>query len=310
MEPIMSFPVFAQARDSINKAYAALQNWNTNPSDIPLPDVVNTERTHLTGEQIAPRYLKSVEGNPNIDINKIPKMVPRDRIDYELPITDWETESVNKRSIYNCDKVNWEVLYQQCKTRPYFHFKGMNELHAPVKIDLVGDPNPDCLCMEELPIFFVCSDDNLKATHDIWMRSRNIFLDYRNFSYLKKDEWGNHGICWWNPAECPTPETSQIAINRQIDETIENELQTNIYLNQTMLDDYLTWRKYNSKPDNFTYVVVSDQPPKVSTPINTGIIAAGVAAAVAGVGIISLTIRSAVDYCNRGKKGDQNLQNA
>ena len=44
----MSFPIVAQARDSINKAYEALQSWNTNPADIPLPDVVN--RSQLGGE--------------------------------------------------------------------------------------------------------------------------------------------------------------------------------------------------------------------------------------------------------------------
>ena len=38
----MSFPVVSQARDSINQAYVALQNWNTNPANIPLPDVVDT----------------------------------------------------------------------------------------------------------------------------------------------------------------------------------------------------------------------------------------------------------------------------
>jgi hypothetical protein len=68
----MSFPVFSQARDSINKAYVALQNWNANPADTPLPDVVDTKRSHLTHQQIAARYLKSVDGNPDIDINKLP----------------------------------------------------------------------------------------------------------------------------------------------------------------------------------------------------------------------------------------------
>ena len=84
----MSFPVFAQARDSIDKAYVALQNWNTNPANIPLPDVINTNRPKMTQAQISAAYLKSIEGNPNIDINKIPKMSTRDRIDFELPITD------------------------------------------------------------------------------------------------------------------------------------------------------------------------------------------------------------------------------
>jgi len=88
----MSFPVFAQARDSINKAYVALQNWNTNPADIPLPDTVNTKRPQLSNEQKAAAYLKSIEGNPHIDINKIPKIESIDRLEHELPMARIQSE--------------------------------------------------------------------------------------------------------------------------------------------------------------------------------------------------------------------------
>jgi hypothetical protein len=305
----VSFPVFTQARDSINKAYIALQGWNTNPTDIPLPDVVNPKRPHLTDEQIAARYLKSIEGNQNIDINNIPRMKSHDRIADEFPIADFKPDTTSKKRNFNCVEISLAELYHLCTSRPYFHFK-QSVYDAAVKVDLFGDANPDCLCLEQLPIFFTCNDKYLEDTHDIWMEYRDQFLDFRNFSYLQTDKWGEQGVCHWRNKHCPKPETSQMAINHQIDEAIESGLQTNIYLNQTMLDDYLIWRKYNSKPENFTYVVVADRSPVVSTPINTGIIAAGVAAAVAGMGIISLIVRSAVNYSNSGKRSHQNLQRA
>lgn len=59
-----------QIQASTNKAYVALQTYVTSPPPIAIPGVVHTDRPHLTREQIAARYLKSVEGNPDIDINK------------------------------------------------------------------------------------------------------------------------------------------------------------------------------------------------------------------------------------------------
>jgi hypothetical protein len=181
-------------------------------------------------------------------------------------------------------------------------------MDAAVKVYLYGDPNPDCLCLEELPIFFTCSEKNLQETHDLWMERRQQFLDYRNFSYLQTNEFGKPGVCQPGRHQCPNPETSQMAINRQIDGAIESGLETNIYLNQTMLDDYLTWRRYNGKPENFTYVVVADKPTVASAPSTTGIIASAVGVAVAGAGIIALTVRSVVNYCRQEKKADQPLQ--
>jgi ribosomal protein L14E/L6E/L27E len=66
----MALALHTRAVDDNNKAYTAIQGWNTNPADIRMPDSVNTRRPKLSNRQIASRYLKSVEGNPNIDINK------------------------------------------------------------------------------------------------------------------------------------------------------------------------------------------------------------------------------------------------
>ncbi len=57
-------------QSNTNKAYVALQSYVTSPTNIRVPGIVHTERAHLSREQIAARYLRSVEGNPDIDINK------------------------------------------------------------------------------------------------------------------------------------------------------------------------------------------------------------------------------------------------
>ena len=50
-----------------------------------LPGVVNTKRKKLSRNQIAERYLKSIEGNRDIDINKPPRVVSKERIEARLP---------------------------------------------------------------------------------------------------------------------------------------------------------------------------------------------------------------------------------
>ena len=75
--------MLAQIQSNTNKAYVALQSYITSPTQLALPGVVRTDRPQLTRNQIADRYLKSVAGNPDIDINKartgeqagMPKMV-------------------------------------------------------------------------------------------------------------------------------------------------------------------------------------------------------------------------------------------
>ena len=77
--------MLAQIQDNTHKAYVALQSYVTSPGNIPIPGVVHTDRPKLTRDQMAARYLKSVEGNPDIDINKVgerqqqktPKMVQK-----------------------------------------------------------------------------------------------------------------------------------------------------------------------------------------------------------------------------------------
>ena len=63
--------MLAQIQDNTHKAYVALQSYVTSPANIPIPGMVHMDRPKLTRDQMAARYLKSVEGNPDIDINKV-----------------------------------------------------------------------------------------------------------------------------------------------------------------------------------------------------------------------------------------------
>ena len=250
----MSFPVFAQARDNIDKAYVALQNWNTNPANIPLPDVINTNRPKMTEAQISAAYLKSIEGNPNIDINKIPKMSTRDRVDFELPITEEKLSKEiipenQKRQRYACWNGHW-----------YFEDKEAVESSTHLEFNWIGNLKNPRACAGDVPQFIICSDQYLGET--IWPAEfhNNVILDYRNVTRLYTNGWCHP---MWQYIECPTPATEIDDINQQIDATIKQNLLVRIYLNETDLNNYLEFRNETGELENFNYILISDKP---STP--------------------------------------------
>jgi hypothetical protein len=194
----MSFPVFAQARDSINKAYAVLQKWNANPVDIPLPDVVNTRRPQMTQEQIAAAYLKSIDGNSDIDINKNrpPVLTQRSQprpewIDHALPLATVSREPESMKRDAACNRSRYIWPHPECIARYFDEYKEVMEakycsdyLDCPISFDLIGGGDPSCTCIRDLPQFVICSDQYLEKTlFDFWGWPQQI-LEYRNVSGL------------------------------------------------------------------------------------------------------------------------------
>ena len=307
----MSFPVFNQARDSINKAYVALQNWNTNPADIPLPDVVDTKRSHLTNQQIAARYLKSIEGNPDIDINKLPKMKSRERIDHDLPIVDLKHELVTtKRGFDDLSQINrtrctrndfWWIT-TRCVDDLMHVAKSNYRPNSPLTFELKGSADPDCVCLVDVPRFIICSPKNFEYVHE--GRSLLIgehILDYRNFSELYKEPSGKCSPVWNWRFDCPKPAVNPVEVNQQIDQALNQPTTATILLNQTQLDDYLRHRESYEDLENFTYILVGDNPNfkgeiQSSKPDNSAAIVAGVAslgaAALAVFGVIRYKLRT------------------
>ena len=305
----MSFPVFAQARDSINKAYVALQHWNTNPANIPLPDVVNTKRPELSEKQIAARYLKSIEGNPDIGINKIPKTAPRDRLDHELPIFEiqsaWERDergfadfTPDNRTL--CSRDDYDPEVTGCDDDLMHRAKHAVEYKAPLKFELIGSMDPDCACLDDVPRFIICSDKNLNSADDYRHITGDHILDYRNVSSL----YGAEGKCSprWNWLfDCPTPATTTDRINQQIDDAINQTRRASIFLNQTQLDEYLWHREQKGELKNFTYVRVSD---KDSAQAGSGInVPAAIAGSLAGLALAVLGAVGVMRYRSRRPSG-------
>ncbi len=297
--------VAARARETLDQAYLAVPNWNTNPANIPLPDVVNTKRPKLSREQMVERYLASIEGRKDLDIKKTPSMKSRNAPQIEF-IQQASTSPENTKRAVNCQPVFLPYYSgEKCDSVDFLKFKSYAEEIAMVNVDVIGI-DPECACLVTLPQFFICADNNLEAIYrnkysDRYVRDTLYKLDYRNFSFLRETNYCQSNIC-------PAAETEQMAINRQIDETIDEaaakSFGSTIYLNNTMLNDYLLWRKYNGKPDNFSYIVISDKPSGISSSPNIGGFAAGFAsgfaAAVTAAGAAFGAIRL-VNYC-RGRE--------
>jgi hypothetical protein len=304
----MSFPIFNQARDSINKAYVALQSWNTNPADIPLPDVIDTKRPHLTNQQIAARYLKSVEGNPDIDINKLPKMKSLERIEHELPMADETVSSEEAR--HDEERIDGDgrnAVDEPLKRdawncfEPFLGAKGWVEKGSHINYDLVGNADPATACATWLPRMITCSDEYLKETTGKTGLFSKRILDYRNF--VDPDGWE----CYASKSEfvsdfvkCPTPETDPDEINQQIYNYTRNKyLAPKIYLNQTQLDDFLQFLSEKGELEQFSYIHVYDKPlppPQTTSPSSTGHDPT-VTAAVVGTGTaILLGIAGAITW--------------
>ncbi len=292
----MSFPVFAQARDSINKAYIALQNWNTNPAEIPLPDVVNTKRPQLTDQQIATRYLKSIEGNLGIDINKAPKMMSRDRVEHDLPIAYFSqkrgiTCNSTMSTVMRDKRCSWDSSFYEHKTRI--------ESESPLQVELKGGLDPSCVCILETPKFITGSDKNLEfvAKHYQDFYSRGGTLDCRNTPGLYESDGRCGGSYAW-AMNCAKADTSPAKINQQIDEAVSGSDPMTIMLTTQQFNDYMAWRTANGKSnENFGYLFYSDK--KDWGAIIAGAVGGGFAAlgvmALGGYGLMKYRARTAAN---------------
>ena len=294
----MSFPVVAQARDSIDKAYVALQNWNTNPANIPLPDVINTKRPQLSNKQIAAQYQKSIEGNSGIDINKVPKMMSRDRVEHDLPLAHFS----QKRGI-TCNSSMEEVMAdKQCSTdSSFYEHKSQIESDSPLQVELKGGLDPSCVCILETPKFVTGSDTNLefvaKQKHYQYFYSRGGTLDCRNTPGLYESDGRCGGSYAW-AMNCKKADTSPEKINQQIDEAVSRSYPSTVLLTTKQFNDYMDWRKVNGKSnENFGYLFYSDK--KDWGAIIAGAVGGGIGVlgvmALAGYGLMKYRARTAAN---------------
>jgi hypothetical protein len=275
-----------------------------------MPDVVNTKRPKMTQAQIAAAYLKSIEGNPNIDINKIPKMSTRDRLDHELPMVEIQTSRERDKRSYAdykpvnrtlCSSDDYNPDVNGCDESLMHVAKANVEYITPLKFELIGTNETDCTCLEDVPRFIVCSDQNLNSADNYRYITGDHILDYRNVSSLYDSE-GKCSPRWNWLFDCPTPATTTDQINQQINHAINQPTRASIFLNQTQLDAYLRFREQNGELMNFTYVLVSDKPqPKTESP--AGKIAAAVFGSLAGLGSVIVGVVGVMKYRSRIASG-------
>lgn len=289
--------MLAQIQDNTYKAYVALQSYVTPPANIPIPGVIRTDRAKLTREQIAARYLKSVEGNPDIDINKAkgqgqqiaPKMTQKSSassIKDQWPALANAEFSIESKTT----QIGRNLLATEgeCVPDVYVYVSEAQKISDKLTYEIYGVT--DAIhppCMEDTPVFVVCSDEYLKLTN------------LRSWNYPAQTMWYRKNPDWDTQDYQPQSQPSSDKINAEIHEALRNNKATRIYLSPEQLDAYLSWRLSHGGSINFQYIRVDDEA-NVShrnTMIGVGIIA--------GIGFCSLAGLIAHSACKRPVKTDE-----
>lgn len=256
----------ALIQSNVNKAHVVLQSLGHASANIPLTGVINTKRPKMSQKQKVASYLKSVEGNPDIHINKIraneasskvntgTSNERREWIDHELPLVESRRTAGQSKRAAGCNSSDKVFPPTECSDLYFDEYKSSKAHTAPpLAYDLIGGGDPECTCINQLPEFIVCSDQYFGYTIFDRNWGPKQILDYRNATE-KVDQ-----ICAGWITDCPEPAATHDDIMLQIDETLKQSPGTRTYLNQSLLDDYLDWRKANGTADGFQYIRVADK---------------------------------------------------
>ena len=276
-------------QDNTHKAYVALQSYVTSPSYIPIPDVVHTDRPKLTRGQIAARYLQSVEGNPNIDINKAsargqdktPKMVQRKsnaQTKDEWPSlapsgipSDIKTREVTRTllDVQNCEP--------ELSVSKYLARVGSS---AKVTHEWIGG-DPDAACLSDTPEFIICSEQYLPST-------KVLVSGYPSQELQLRSHLGSEAS------------TDSEKTNAEIHNALQNNKATRIYLTAEQLESYTSWQRSHGGSQNFQYIRVDDTE-KVNARV--GLAWGGVAAAMALM--VPAALGCATLWTRKDRKSDE-----
>lgn len=255
--------------------------WNFNPDDIRLPGQ-HKAPTYLTRQQLVAKIKVQNAGNPDLDINKVPAMVQRERFEHDLPLApEWHIEAHDARKR--------DAGSLPCDSEYFSVYKERMERIESLTYELIGSDYPASTCMTDVPEFIVCSDENLYGTTFTEKQYPAILLDYRGYDELQRKTAGSTCSKWW--VECPTPATSTSEIHLQIDRTLQDNSATRIYMkDQAQLNGYLAWRLANGTMAGFSYVRVSDKISTTTTPAadNRTTIFASIVGAVGGSMLLGL----------------------
>ena len=281
-----------QIQRNTEKAYFALQNYQSSAGNIPLPDVVNTDRDKLSREQIAAKYLKSVEGNPDIDINKQatqhadeqPRMVPKptQSLDFFGPINDGISKfckTVDKTLAgIGPMLVKRGVSADQQQSGPCYPTPSMAWLQVKsddfhISVQLSGDLSPGSTCIGDAPIFI---DANPGQASMLLPSGRGYpntvkVLDFTGSSMVAAKCKEN------NSMDCIAPQAGDEAMITQIDQLLNETKDAYIYLTKESMDKWLASKQTGNTSNTLNYVRLSDDTSDKykQRPVLGGTIAAG-----------------------------------
>jgi len=200
-----------------------------------------------------------------------------------------------------CSRDDYDPDITGCDDELMHRAKHAFEFMRPLKFELIRNDDQNCTCLEDVPRFIVCSDENLNFANGHILVTGDHILDYRNVSSL----YDSNGECSprWNWLfDCPAPATTTARINQQIDNAIDQPTRASIFLNQTLLDAYLRHREQNGELKNFTYILVSDKTSAKAVSA-TGTIIGAVAGTLAGLGSTILGVAGVMKYRSRNRVG-------
>ena len=161
----------AQTQRNLAHMYTAMNGHCTQAVNTPILGVVRTDRNHLSEQQIAHRYLKSVGTNADLDINKTaarnaaaqPRIVQKEKqtFDFFGPINSGIgkfCKSVDKAlSGFGPMLVNGDVSADEQLTRCYYTpsvaWLQVTANDYRLSVQLVGDISPASNCIGDVPVF-------------------------------------------------------------------------------------------------------------------------------------------------------------
>lgn len=286
----------SQIQRNLNQIYASTNGHCNLPANTPISGAVRTDRNQLSNKQIAQRYLKSVEKNADIDINKDgvrnaaaqPRIIQKEKQSFDFfgPINAGIgkfCKSLDKAlSGFGPMLVNGDVSADEQLTRCYYTpsiaWLQVKADDYRLSVQLVGDISPASNCIGDVPVFIDAEPGQAsKLLPDYRVNSEQVsVLDFTGSAAVSK-------LC--NTTEdlsCVIPNEGG-DINVQIDSVLDTTNDAYIYLSKEQMDNWLASRKRGNETNNLRYIRIS---PKVNDGMPRSTLGGIISASIIGTGVL------------------------
>ena len=286
----------AQTQRNLAHMYTAINGHCTLPANTPIQGVVRTDRNHLSDQQIAKRYLKSVDTNADLDINKVaahnaaaqPRIVLKEKqtFDFFGPINAGIgkfCKSVDKAlSGFGPMLVNGDVSANEqltsCYYTPSIAWLQVTANDYRLSVQLVGDISPASNCIGDVPVFIDGEPSQAsKLLPDYRVNSEQVsVLDFTGSAAVSK-------LCnTTQDLSCVVPNENG-DINAQIDSVLDSTNDAYIYLSKEQMDNWLASRKPGKETNNLRYIRIS---PKANDGMPRTTLGGIISASIIGTGVL------------------------